>query len=91
MRAAGEATAFEMADGAKVSYARLIDDVARSAAALKSLGVKAGDRVMAQVEKSLPNVCLYLATLKIGAVYNRSTRPTCRRSSSISSATPSPR
>ena len=70
MRAAKDAPAFETADGSILTYAELLDQVARAAAALKSLGVKPGDRVMAQVEKSLANVFLYLATLKIGAVYN---------------------
>jgi malonyl-CoA/methylmalonyl-CoA synthetase len=70
MRAAGEAPAFEAADGTVLTYAQLIDEVGRAAAALKSLRVKPGDRVMAQVEKSLPNVFLYLATLKVGAVFN---------------------
>jgi malonyl-CoA/methylmalonyl-CoA synthetase len=70
MRAAKDAPAFETADGSILTYAGLLDQVARAAAALKSLGLKPGDRVMAQVEKSLPSVYLYLATLKIGAVYN---------------------
>jgi malonyl-CoA/methylmalonyl-CoA synthetase len=70
MRAAGSAPAFEMADGEVLTYAELIDQVGRAAAALKSLGIKPGDRVMAQVEKSLANVFLYLATLKVGAVFN---------------------
>jgi malonyl-CoA/methylmalonyl-CoA synthetase len=34
------------------------------------LGVKPGDRVMVQAEKSITNVAVYLATLKAGAVYN---------------------
>jgi malonyl-CoA/methylmalonyl-CoA synthetase len=70
MRAAKDAPAFETADGSILTYAELLDQVARAAAALKSLGLKPGDRVMAQVEKSLPSIYLYLATLKIGAVYN---------------------
>ena len=70
MRAAKDAPAFETADGTILTYAELLDQVARAAAALKSLGLKPGDRVMAQVEKSLPSIYLYLATLKIGAVYN---------------------
>lgn len=70
MRAAGSAPAFEMADGEVLTYAELIDEVGRAAAALKSLGIGPGDRVMAQVEKSLANVFLYLATLKVGAVFN---------------------
>jgi malonyl-CoA/methylmalonyl-CoA synthetase len=70
MRAAGDAPAFETPDGGMLSYAELRDRIALAAAALKSLGVKPGDRVMAQVEKSLANVALYLATLKVGAVFN---------------------
>jgi malonyl-CoA/methylmalonyl-CoA synthetase len=69
-QAAGQRTAFELADGTEISYAALAENVARTANALAALGVKPGDRVMAQVEKSLPNVYLYLATLKAGAVYN---------------------
>jgi malonyl-CoA/methylmalonyl-CoA synthetase len=70
LRAAGDAPAFESADGAILTYAELIAEVGRAAAALTALGVKRGDRVMAQAEKSLPNVSLYLATLQIGAVFN---------------------
>lgn len=69
-QAAGERTAFELADGTEISYAAVAENVARTANALVALGVKPGDRVMAQVEKSLPNVYLYLATLKAGAIYN---------------------
>ena len=69
-RAAGARTAFTMADGGTVSYAAFADNVARMANALESLGVGAGDRVMAQAEKSLANVELYLATLKVGAAFN---------------------
>src|SRR5581483_8994202 len=70
MRSAGEAPAFETADGDITTYAEVIEAVGRAAAALKSLGVKPGDRVMAQVDKSLANVFLYLGTLKVGAVFN---------------------
>lgn len=69
-RAAGQATAFSIPGAADVTYASLADDVARMANALVALGVRPGDRVLAQVEKSIPNVHLYLATLKVGAVYN---------------------
>src|SRR5918992_1002453 len=69
-RAAGQAAAFSLPGGTTVSYAQLADDVARMANALVALGVKPGDRVMAQVDKSLANVHLYLAALKIGAVFN---------------------
>jgi malonyl-CoA/methylmalonyl-CoA synthetase len=70
LSAAGDAPAFEMADGAFLTFAELLDQVGRAAAALISLGVKPGDRVLVQAEKSLPNVFLYLATLKVGAVFN---------------------
>lgn len=69
-RTAGPATAFSIPGGATVSYASLADDVARMANALVALGVKPGDRVLVQVEKSLANVHLYLATLKVGAAFN---------------------
>ena len=69
-RDAGTATVFSIPGGTDVSYARLTEDVARMANALASLGVKPGDRVLAQVEKSIANVHLYLATLKVGAVFN---------------------
>ena len=60
--------AFVTPSGAVTSYADLARDVARMANALAASGVKPGDRVTAQVEKSLPNVVLYLATLKAGAI-----------------------
>ncbi len=39
------------------------------ASAMRQLGVEVGDRVMVQVEKSTDNVALYLACLRIGAVF----------------------
>lgn len=47
----------------------LVEWVSRSAALLQKFGVNPGDRVAAQVDKSVLNVVLYLATMKIGAVY----------------------
>jgi malonyl-CoA/methylmalonyl-CoA synthetase len=63
-------TAFRTADGQRLSYGDFARQVARMANALVSLGVKPGDRVMAQIEKSIENVALYLACLKAGAVFN---------------------
>ena len=62
--------AIEVPGGKALSYAELGAEVNRMANALRSVGVKAGDRITVQVEKSLPNAILYLAALKIGAVYN---------------------
>lgn len=69
-RAQADRIAFRQESGAATTYGTLADDVARMANALVSLGVKPGDRVMAQIEKSIANVTLYLAALKAGAVYN---------------------
>jgi malonyl-CoA/methylmalonyl-CoA synthetase len=43
--------------------------VAAYAAALAGLGLRAGERLAAQVEKSAENLLLYLACLRLGAVY----------------------
>ncbi|MEM8645972.1 MAG: AMP-binding protein, partial [Pseudomonadota bacterium] len=67
--AAGTTVAFRPIPGDAVSYADLRSEVARYANALEAEGVQPGDRVTVQVEKSLENVFLYLATLKMGAVY----------------------
>jgi len=67
---AGAAIAFAIPGAKPISYAELDAEVARMANALGNLGVKPGDRVMVQVEKSLANVALYLASLKVGAIYN---------------------
>ncbi|MGE4246348.1 MAG: AMP-binding protein, partial [Parvibaculaceae bacterium] len=52
-----------------MTYAGLRAGAARYANALARLGVKPGDRVTVQVEKSVENVLLFLAVLKAGAVY----------------------
>ncbi|MEQ1613937.1 MAG: AMP-binding protein [Hyphomicrobiaceae bacterium] len=62
--------AFTFEGDCNLSYAELDQDVCRMANALSARGVKPGDRVMVQVEKSYPNVLLYLATVKAGAIYN---------------------
>jgi len=43
--------------------------VGRYARALASLGLAPGDRIAVQVEKSAENIALYLAALRIGAIY----------------------
>src|SRR5262245_14610680 len=55
--------------GREISGGQLELMVDAFANALLSLGILPGDRVAAQVEKSLENIVLYLATLRVGATY----------------------
>ena len=57
------------AGGQTLTYVDLERAAARFANALTSMGVKPGDRVAVQVEKSVANVGLYLATIRAGAVF----------------------
>src|SRR5450432_2541938 len=57
------------ADGRSLSYAQLRDSTAQCANALRALGVQPGDRVAAQVDKSIDAIVLYLATLRAGAAF----------------------
>jgi malonyl-CoA/methylmalonyl-CoA synthetase len=61
--------AFLLLDGSEVSYGALEGSVARVAGHLVSQGVRPGDRVGLQAEKSVAGVIIYLATLKAGAVF----------------------
>ena len=61
--------AIEMLDGTRISYGDLIALAGRTANVLVAAGVKPGDRVAAQTEKSVPALVLYLATVRAGAVY----------------------
>jgi len=56
-------------DGQRLTYGAMNELVDRVAAALAERGVVAGDRVVAQVEKSPEAVALYLAALRVGAVF----------------------
>jgi malonyl-CoA/methylmalonyl-CoA synthetase len=64
-----ERTFLRTPQGAQLSYAGLREETARYAAALLSLGVRPGERVAVQVEKSAEAVLLYLACLRMGAVF----------------------
>jgi malonyl-CoA/methylmalonyl-CoA synthetase len=55
--------------GPTVSYGELEAGVGRLATLLRSQGVGVGERVVVQTPKSVEAVMLYLACLKIGAVY----------------------
>ncbi|MBR0773776.1 malonyl-CoA synthase [Bradyrhizobium diazoefficiens] len=64
-----ERLAIETQDGAHISYGDLIARAGQMANVLVARGVKPGDRVAVQVEKSVANIVLYLATVRAGAVY----------------------
>jgi malonyl-CoA/methylmalonyl-CoA synthetase len=61
--------AIEMLDDKRISYGDLIAMAGRVANVLVEGGVKPGDRVAAQTEKSVPGIVLYLGTVRAGAVY----------------------
>jgi malonyl-CoA/methylmalonyl-CoA synthetase len=61
--------AIETASGERISYAELVARTGRVANALKVLGLEPGDRVAAQVEKSVEAIALYLATARAGGVF----------------------
>ena len=67
--AARGARALTCPGGAHWSYERLLAEVHRAAAVLVARNVLPGDRVLVQVEKTPQAVAVYLACLKVGAVY----------------------
>ena len=69
VRTTPECVAIESLDGGRLTYAGLDELCARLAGRLARLGIGRGDRVAAQVEKSVVNALLYLACLRKGAIY----------------------
>ena len=61
--------AIETHDGGRITYGDLIARTGQVANVLIARGVKPGDRVAAQTEKSVAGLVLYLATVRAGAVY----------------------
>jgi len=61
--------AIETIDGQRISYGDLVARAGQMANVLVNSGVKPGDRVAAQTEKSVPGLVLYLAAVRAGAVY----------------------
>ena len=61
--------AIETIDGQHISYGDLMGRAGQMANVLVDGGVKPGDRVAAQTEKSVPGLVLYLAAVRAGAVY----------------------
>jgi malonyl-CoA/methylmalonyl-CoA synthetase len=60
--------ALETGDATALTYGELLKRSARAANALVALGVKPGDRVAAQIEKSTDVIVLAVACLRTGAV-----------------------
>ena len=63
------ATFVEDSKGRVWTYGEMLEESSRLAATLERLGVRPGDRVAVQVEKSVPALMLYLACVRAGAVY----------------------
>ncbi|RBI67719.1 malonyl-CoA synthase [Vreelandella sulfidaeris] len=69
MRERTDADFITTRDGRRYSYTDALTQSAQLAGALTELGVKQGDRVAVQVDKSPEAILLYLACLRIGGVY----------------------
>src|SRR5215472_19189361 len=61
--------AIETHDGERITYGDLIARAGQIANVLAGRGVRVGDRVAAQTEKSVSGLVLYLATVRAGAIY----------------------
>ncbi len=59
----------EKSDGTRLTYGQMMSATARYANVLVSLGVKPGDRVAVQLEKSPAGLFIYLACVRAGAVF----------------------
>ena len=68
-RADRDAVCLYLPDADNWLYGDLVAQVGRAAGALANLGVKPGDRVVVQTEKTPQALALYLGCLKVGAVY----------------------
>ena len=64
-----EAPCFILAGGGQVTFGELDDLSARFSTLLRRYGAADGERVVAQVEKSVGAFALYLACLRTGAIY----------------------
>jgi malonyl-CoA/methylmalonyl-CoA synthetase len=63
------ATFIDTPSGRRWTFGDMMEQSARLAGVLRALGVKPGDRVAVQVEKSPEAIMLYLACVRAGAVY----------------------
>lgn len=69
MRERADADFITTREGRRYSYTDALSISAKLAGALTELGVKQGDRIAVQVDKSPEAILLYLACLRIGGVY----------------------
>lgn len=69
LRATPDKVMFECPGIGDVTFSDAHNIVGRLAQVLTDLGVKPGDRVAVQTDKSPETICLYLATLQVGGVY----------------------
>jgi len=60
---------FLVTDSAALTYAEMDDRSAKFASVLRAHGVTSGERIVVQIDKSIDNVAIYLAALRVGAVY----------------------
>ena len=64
-----EAACLILPDGDQRSYAAIVAETGRIARLLVDRGIAPGDRIVVQTDKTPELLALYLATLKIGAIY----------------------
>ena len=60
---------FLVTDDEVVTYAEMEHRTGQFATVLQNRGVTPGERVVVQIDKSIDNVAMYLATLRVGGVY----------------------
>lgn len=68
-RKSGEGKLFIDAAGSQIDDRQFLESSARIASVLLAMGVEPGDRVAVQVGKSIEALALYLASVRIGAVF----------------------
>jgi len=59
----------QLASGERWSYGDILRETAKVANALVTAGIRPGDRVAAQIDKSVSAIALYLGTVRAGAVF----------------------
>jgi malonyl-CoA/methylmalonyl-CoA synthetase len=59
----------QLASGERWSYGDILRETAKVASALVTAGISPGDRVAAQIDKSVSAIALYLGTVRAGAVF----------------------